>query len=163
MPRFNSYDMNISLTESQKILIEKVGVNHERSGLQPAPARVASLLLVCDEPELTFDNIRELLNLSKSAASNAINLLLSTERITYITKPGDRKRYFRSKLASWKDDIKRHYQDITETIDLLKEVLHQRPGDTTEFNQNLKDAIGFMEYLNAELPKLYEKWERSKG
>ena len=84
------------LTEKQKVLIEKIGIVTEREGMQPAAARIIGLLYVADNPELTFDEILGALRISKSAASNALNLLLQTNRIEYTTFSGDRKRYFRN-------------------------------------------------------------------
>ena len=159
---FNKMEQTIDLTEKQKELIERLGVVHEGSGLPPAASRVASLLLVSPVPELTFDAIRESLNLSKSACSNAINLLLTLGKIEYITKHGDRKRYFRNKVASWQKDIKNTFRKMSGTAVIFEEVLAQRPGNTTEFNQSMKELISFMNYLQAELPLLYDKWENSK-
>lgn len=153
----------INLSQDQKQLVEKVGVMHERQGLQPAAARIMALLLVSPETELSFDQIRETLGLSKSAASNAINMLLNIGKLDYITKPGDRKRYFRNKIARWKDDAKGTFQKMNAAADMLEEVLKQRPGHTTEFNQNLKDVIDFIHFLNERLPGIYREWEQKKG
>tara|TARA_R110000850_G_scaffold7837_4_gene28633 strand:- start:641 stop:1114 length:474 start_codon:yes stop_codon:yes gene_type:complete len=153
----------INLTEEQKQLIEKVGVMHEKGGLQPAPSRVVALLLVSPDTELSFDQIRETLNLSKSASSNAINMLLSAEKIDYITKPGDRKRYFRSKIAFWKDDIKKEFKLFSRVAEIMQEVLDQRPDNTPDFNNKLSEVIDFIEFLNNELPGLYTRWEQSRS
>ena len=103
----------VQLSEEQRRLIEKMGVGGEKNGMPPAPARIMALLMVSPETELTFDQVRETLNLSKSATSNAINMLLTTQKIDYITKPGDRKRYFKNKIgytivfirAGWRAEI----------------------------------------------------------
>jgi len=153
---------SINLSEHQKELIERLGVIHEGSGFPPAASRVASLLLISPNTELTFDEIRESLNLSKSACSNAINLLLSLGKIEYITKPGDRKRYFMIKVISWQKEIKSTFKKVSDTSVIFEEVLAQRPGNTTEFNQSMRDLISFLNYLKVELPLLYAKWENTK-
>ena len=91
------------LKEKQKGLIEKIGIVTEREGMQPAAARIIGLLYVADNPELTFDEILGALRMSKSEASNALNLLLQTNRIEYTTFSGDRKRYFRIKVTNWRE------------------------------------------------------------
>lgn len=148
------------VTQQQKILIEKLGVLYEKSGIHPAAARVLALLLVSDNTELTFDEIIEILGISKSAASNSINLLLTINKIEYITKPGDRKRYFKIGITQWQQDMKQSLQGQSHLADLLKEVLKQRPGNTTAFNNSLQDAISFLDLLLAEIPALYLKWEK---
>ncbi|HCX23909.1 MAG: hypothetical protein CMB80_12770 [Flammeovirgaceae bacterium] len=152
----------VNLTEEQKKLIEKLGVNTEKDGMPPAPARVLALLMISPELELTFDQIRETLNLSKSATSNALNMLLSMDRIDYITKSGDRKRYFKNRIKSWREGVTHTFQKLERGADLFEEILNNRPKDTVEFNENLKDIISFMRYSNKRLQTIYEEWEASK-
>ena len=135
---------------------------HEKGGMQPAAARIISLLLVSDKVELTFDEIRETLNLSKSATSNALNLLLTTSKIDYITKPGDRKRYFRSRVTHWVENFKHRITNLKGLAGLLNEVLIQRPENTIDFNNSLRDVIGFLNYLSDKIPSIYEEWEQMK-
>lgn len=153
---------HLKLTEKQKELIEKLVVMHEEEGMQPAAARILSLLLVSHQPELTFDQITNTLNISKSATSNAINLLLNTNQIEYITKYGERKRYFRNKILQWEENMKRKFDKMQDSANLLKEVLKNRPGDTTDFNNRLREVIDFIEFLHQELPEIYRKWQESR-
>lgn len=152
----------IKLTETQKQLIERVGVFYEHSGIQPAPSRVIGLLLVSDKTELTFDQICSALKISKSAASNAINLLLTTGKIDYVTFSGDRKRYFRSRVSNWKEETQKGLKSILGMNELLKEVLNQRPKSTKDFNASLEEIIAFMEFLHDEVDTIFQKWETRK-
>src|SRR5688572_5555779 len=104
---------DFKITKAQLELIERMGVVHEKSGIQPAAARILALLLVSNRTELTFDEIQQTVGISKSSASVAINLLLTMNKIEYITKAGDRKRYFRSKIMNWREDMKQGIERIT--------------------------------------------------
>jgi DNA-binding transcriptional regulator GbsR (MarR family) len=148
----------VKLTPKQKELIERLGVQMERSGAPPAQSRIMALLLVCDKTELAFEEIIQLLQLSKSAVSNALNSLLATERLEYITRPGDRRRYFRSCISQWEKDLGKKMQEMLAASQLMREVLEQRPKSTPEFNNALKQVIDFMSFLQAELPAVYTKW-----
>ena len=150
------------LTQKQKVLIEKIGIATEREGMQPAAARIVGLLYVSDNPELTFDEILNALRISKSAASNALNLLLQTNRIEYTTFSGDRKRYFRIKVANWREGFAKKMEDMTSFSQLLKEVLKERNPETTEFNKNLAELADFLTYINNQLPGLLESWEKAR-
>ena len=152
--------MEIKLTQKQKELVERFGVFTERSGASPAQARILSLLLVCDKAELTFDEIYQTLKISKSAASNAINSLLLMERIEYYTKPGDRKRYFVSRIGQLEKYFEKNLNKLLEINSLLKEVLTNRSKATKQFNTDLKKVIDFMEFLQKELPEVYKKWRK---
>ena len=150
------------LTEKQKVLIEKIGIVTEREGMQPAAARIIGLLYVADNPELTFDEILNALRISKSAASNALNLLLQTGRIEYTTFSGDRKRYFRLKVSDWREGFSKKMEDMTSFSQLLKEVLKERNPETKEFNKSLGELADFMSYVNTQMPGLLENWEKSR-
>jgi DNA-binding transcriptional regulator GbsR (MarR family) len=152
----------LKITQKQKELIEKFGVYVERGGATPAQSRIMALLLVSDQTELAFDEIHKALQISKSAASNAINALLGAERIEYITRPGDRKRYFRSRIGQWENDFDSKFNKLLEVSQLMKEILQQRPASTREFNNSLKKIIDFMEFLQGELPELHKKWKKLK-
>ena len=152
-------DDGIAITKAQLMLVEKLGVVFEQSGMQPAPARVASLLIIADQTELTFDQIRATMKLSKSATSNAINTLLGLKRIIYITKPGDRKRYFTSDIKEWKLGFLEKFGEMKTIVEVYKEVLVQRTGTTPDFNKDLEEMISLMGFIFDEIPKLFNKWE----
>ena len=153
---------SIPLTDKQLKLIEELGVFHEQSGVQPAAARILSLLLVSDRIELSFEEIYETLNLSKSATSNALNSLISTQRLEYITKPGERKRYFRFKIRSLKEGIQKSLEGINAFNTLLKKVIALRTESTGEFNSDLDEVAQFLDFMQIELPRLFQKWETRK-
>jgi DNA-binding transcriptional regulator GbsR (MarR family) len=150
--------MSIQLNDKKRKLVEELGVIYEGSGMQPAAARITSLLMVSDETELTFEEIYETLNISKSAASNALNFLLNTGRIEYITRSGERKRYFRVKLKSIKDGVTNFLSGLDTFNSALKKVLEQRPVGTREFNSTLQEITDFNEFIQLEIPALVEKW-----
>ena len=150
------------LREKQKQLVERVGVAHEREGLPPAVARILGLLLVADETEHTFEEIQAELGLSKSAVSNALNFLLMSKSIEYITRPGDRKRYFRSALHIWPDHLSVKLKGMLEIKAVLSEILAQRTADTEEFNLHFAELIDFMGFMNSEIPKLIDQWKASR-
>ncbi len=154
--------MTLELTEKKLRLIEEMGVLYERGGMQPAASRILSLLLVSDKTDLTFEEIYETLNISKSAASNALNFLISTERVEYITNPGERRRYFCCKLQSLKEGVQKSLAGLDAFNTLLKKVLDQRPVGTKDFNKKLEEAIQFLDFIKGELPVLLQKWEAQK-
>ncbi|WP_324024930.1 transcriptional regulator [Maribacter sp. BPC-D8] len=82
--------------EHKQRLIEELGVHFEAEySLPPLAARIFGNLVVTDELGLTFDDCQMKRGASKSSISTSLNLLLQLEMITYFTKSGDRKRYFK--------------------------------------------------------------------
>ena len=153
----------VKLRESQKQLIERLGVAHERNGFPPAEGRILSLLLVCDQTEQTFDEIQEALGLSKSAVSNGLNSLMKMGRVEYITRTGDRKRYFRMNVSSVPTEMKKKFSGLLEIKEIMKEVLAQRDPETVEFNQGVAEVIEFMDFMASEIPSMLERWKAHKG
>ncbi|UBM59133.1 MarR family transcriptional regulator [Marinilongibacter aquaticus] len=152
----------ISLSEKQKELIQIIGVSLEHTRFAPAEARIVALLMVAPQTEVTFDEIRDTLGISKSATSNAVNKLLLLGEVEYITKHGDRKRYFRYTVQNWKEKTKKAFQDLNSMQKIMRQVLESRPGSTTEFNQALRDQLDFMDYVMTQLPILFEKWSNKE-
>lgn len=154
--------MAMQLSDKKLKLIEELGIHYEKSGMQPAASRIFALLMISDRNELTFEEIYETLNMSKSAVSNALNLLIGTNLVEYITRPGERKRYFRFKVKSLKEGIQRSMDNLEVFNDLLKQVLAQRPEETKEINEGLEDTVGFLDFMKVEVPVLFQKWESLK-
>ncbi|SDB36609.1 hypothetical protein SAMN03097699_0928 [Flavobacteriaceae bacterium MAR_2010_188] len=152
--------MENKLTDKQKELIESFGVAQESMGLSPASARINALLTIADTVELTFDEIREALELSKSATSNALNNLLMLKRIGYKTKPGDRKRYFYSKMGQWQNAFMDSMSGLTGYNELLKNILSNRTKDSKEFNAQLKELTEFIDYYQKESIKIIKNWKK---
>lgn len=152
--------MENRLTQKQKELIESFGVIQENMGLSPAAARVNALLVVSDDVELTFDEIKDGVSLSKSATSNAINYLLASKHIGYKTKPGDRKRYFFSKLGQWQNSFIDSMEGLTNYNQIMKEIHKHRSDATTDFNEQLKDFTEFIDYYQKESIKLIRNWKK---
>lgn len=155
--------MSELITSSQRELIEKLGVMHEQHGLPRAESRILSLLLVCDKLELTFEEIHNTLQLSKSAVSTALNSLLNTHRITYVTKPGDRKRYFTNNIVNWEKMMSGGLSKMLDINTIMREALEQRTKETPEFNDALRRFMEFIEYMNREMPLLLERWQKQNA
>ena len=150
----------IQLTDYQQQLIEELGVLYQKNNLPPAASRILALLFVSDQTELTFEQIRGALKISKSATSSALNLLLVTKHLIYFTKPNDRKRYFCSGFKNWGEKIRQLFEQLDDMIVVLKKILGQRPTGTNEFNQNLGRLIQFIEFVSGEIPTLFQKWDQ---
>lgn len=151
---------NEEKVQKQRELIEQFGILLEDMGYQPVTARVAGLLSVMDKELYTFEEIVSELKISKSTASVAIKNLLIRDVIEYITLPGDRKRYFRTKISNkdigTKDFITwlKRFKEITVEVVELKENKESR---MSLFYNNVIEKLNLyipkMEKLNDELEK----------
>lgn len=151
------------LNENKLELIERIGVFHEQRGMQPLMGRIVGLLLVLEEAEATFDEIVEYLNVSKSAVSNALNILQLQGHIAYKTKPGERKRYFYLTLEKWEEAMKKELCDVSEISTFMQDVLKERGNVKPEFNHHIQNLCNFMEFLKAKIPSLFNEFKKSQA
>jgi len=151
----------MKLTDQQRNLIEKIGVFSDLRGLQPALGRITGFLMVVPGAEATFDEIIENLNMSKSAVSYGINILLSQNKIEFTTKPGQRKRYFRISTKNWTNDLQDQIEGILEFERLVSEIIEVRGNDTPQFTDDLKRIKRFLEFLQAEIPSIIDRYWKS--
>lgn len=144
--------------------VEEIGIFYESTGLTPMEARVFALLLLSDPPEQDFYAIQDFLHASKSTVSNALKRLINEGRIDYITRPGDRKRYFRISPQRWLSEMQSRIGNMSPTVDVMRKVIEIRSdADTPAFNEELCSILRYLEYLNEELPQVVANWDPEDG
>ena len=84
----------IDLRNSRKEFVERLAVAHEGDGLSRIAGRIFGLLLLC-EGEMSLDEITKELGASKGSASVNTRLLEQRGFIERVSKPGDRRDYYR--------------------------------------------------------------------
>ena len=149
------------LSQQQTRLVEKIGIYFEQ-GMQPAPARIMALLIVSDQEDYSFEDIRTVLKLSKSATSNGINFLLSVKKIEYFTKSGERKRYFRWTPRTTIHDFKEGIEKVLGLSELFEETIKHKKNKRSFNTKKLKELTDLMNFLHQELPGMYLKWEQNR-
>lgn len=142
--------------------IENLGTFFEKRQLMtPMEARVFALLLLSDPHYQNFFTIQEELGASKSAISNAVNRLMNSKRVDYLTLPGDRKRYFKVSPDMWLEQMKAEIASVVPMMKKIEGIMKRRADmDTPEFNKDLVRIHGFFAYMAKEFPKIMSKWER---
>ena len=85
-----------------------------------------------------------------------------SDHIEYITKLGDKKRYFRCKMNNWTNITKENFEKFDDLNVILKEILKVRTPKTTAFNKDLKQATEFLDFIYKELMIAIKKWESKK-
>jgi len=141
--------------------VEDIGIFFESTGLTPMESRVFALLLLSDPPYLDFFAIQEFLQASKSSISNALKRLQNEGRVDYMTKPGDRKRYFKVSPNKWLEQIKASFATVAPFVGTMQGIIDERKSmKTPEFNGKLERVQTFFEFLGEEFPKMMAKWEK---
>ena len=143
-------------TQKQRELVEAMGRLTNKEGGTSLAGRIIGLLSYLDKEEFTFEEIVDELKISKSSVSTTINHLIETDRIEYVTYPGDRKRYFRIKINTRRkffNDIKRHILKIEK---LQRTALALKKDKESRTSKNLCAMLEALEFWKGQMDA-YEK------
>ncbi|MGB7394681.1 MAG: transcriptional regulator [Pricia sp.] len=156
-----------ALEAKKERLIERLGVYIEcRDQMAPVAARIVSTLILTGKKGMTFDELVENLSASKSTISTHVNYLQQVDRITYFTKPGDRKKYFvmnpnamihvlDKMMENWERERNLH----VEIMDYKKEInATLDEGDDSKFELEFhREYLNFFEQVSASMARIKAK------
>jgi DNA-binding transcriptional regulator GbsR (MarR family) len=149
-------------TPAELHYVEEVALGMERQGLFRMAGRVLGWLLICDPPEQTFGEIAEVLQASKGSISAAMKFLVPSGLVERISRPGDRRDYYRCRPGAWTDlarDQSRQYDDFRKLAERGLELLADAPAARRERLQGMRDLYAWLE---REMPALWERWRREQ-
>lgn len=145
-----------------------MGVHLEhREQLAPLAARILANLVLKGKKGETFETLVCDLSASKSTIFTHLTTLQASNRITYYTKPGDRKKYFilspnalihsmNEMLENWNEERDIHL----EIVNYKKDINNEFPEDSDErfdlefhheYLNYLEQATGLMQNLRIKL------------
>jgi len=140
--------IDVERTQKQRELVEAMGRLTNRGGGTLLAGRILGLLSFLDKEEFTFEEIVDELKISKSSVSTTINHLIETDKIEYITYPGDRKRYFRIKVNTRKkflQDMRRHVEKLEKIDRLALELKRDKESRTAKNLKAMLDSLAFFQ------------------
>ena len=137
------------VTASTEELIEEMGVHFESLyHLPPLASRIYAILILNGNGGMTFEQLMEQTEASKSSVSTSINLLLQTDKVDYFTKAGDRKRYFRNKKNHLKLRLSNYKTIIEKEIELFgKTSAYMKAFDLKSYKENLCYTTIYLDHL----------------
>jgi len=141
--------------------VEEVALNFERQGLFRMAGRVLGWLLICDPPEQTFNQLVEVLQASKGSISNVMQVLLPTDIVQKVSRPGERRDYYRVTPGAWVDLVNKTKQ-YSEFQKLMEQGLRLLEGAPESRRERLRDAHTFYQWLAREMPALWARWEQER-
>lgn len=140
-------------------LVEEMGIHFERLfNLPPLASRIYILLLLSDRNGMSFDEIRDFMDASKSSVSANINLLLQGERISFLTKPGDRKRYFKPSPRFLSLRLEESLRSLQKEADIVGKIIY---FNTKHKISGFKEVHPKLEKYAEHLQEVQEKYNES--
>jgi len=147
-------------------LVERLGVYLEnQDNMTPLEARIFSTLILIGKRGRTFEELVKDLNASKSTICTHLNTLQASGRVSYHTRPGERKRYFNvtpNRLVQVMDEMLQKWNQQRDIhIDILtykKEAAKEIPSSEDEFDLDFhQNYLQFLDEVSNAVKKLKEK------
>lgn len=85
----------------QASFVEELGALSHEIGVPRATMRITAWMMVCDPPEQSASQIQDGVQLSPAAVSAATRELIAAGMLERISRPGDRRIYYRLASGSW--------------------------------------------------------------
>ena len=154
-----------ALNQQKSVLIEQLGVQLECDNLAPLAARIFATLILTGKQGITFEQLVCDLNASKSTVSSHLESLQTSQKVKYITKPGDRKRYFiinpnlmvnviDEMTSKWETEKELHQKVLQYKKEFNQTTQEKELQFDLEFQQ---DFLTFLEEATSAIQKLKSK------
>lgn len=131
----------------------------EGMGLAPVAARVFIYLLFSPDHKATFDDFVKYFEVSKSAVSNALKMLVATNMVEAKTTGGQRKRYFSTNFQRMlsEDAMASKFKIFYNMLDDIR----ISRGVEDDFASELENVSTLYKMLLVELPIIIDRWKRT--
>jgi DNA-binding transcriptional regulator GbsR (MarR family) len=140
--------------------IERLALSLYESGVPRMPSRVFAAILVSDTGRLTAAEWAERLGVSPAAVSGAVRYLVQVSLVVREREPGERRDHYRLLDDNWYHSmlqreklLARWEREMADGIDIV--------GRDTPAGRRLETTRRFFAFLDGELPKLLDRWNKS--
>ena len=138
------------ISKEQSELIEEIGrVIEERADLSPLASRIYATLILASDDGLTFEDIIEAHQASKGSVSNNINVLVKLDYVSYYTKPGQRKRFFKASKLYVKTAMEKYQELFEKEINVVDKInKFNKKNNPDKFKDEESVEILYQKYLS---------------
>lgn len=148
----------MDIEKEREEIIELYGNHFEKLfNISPLAARILGTLIIdgC-KTGLTFESLVEKLGASKSSISTNLNLLLNMDKISFFTKAGDRKKYF--KPANLSERLSNFLKLIDSEMVIINKMVdyREKTASCPEERCNLENVKAYRTHV-VEVRKVFTK------
>lgn len=143
--------------------IEETGLLFENLGTTRMSGRILGYLMITDKEMVSFDELCQVLQASKSSISTNVKSLITLHYVKPLTLPGDRKTYYMlSPDLDWVDSLMKRVELLSVMTNLFKKGLDLRVNKKDKASEWLRMSVEFYEWVLQEYPKFLARWEAEK-
>ena len=147
----------------QKHFIEDISLYFEQMGLPRMAGRVLGVLLVCNPPEQSLNDLCEVLQTSKSSLSTTTRLLTEMALIERVPSPKPREVSFRFKAGGWVVFMRMRLRLMASLHQIAEQGLVLLQEEPPALRERLQEAHDMFSQIEEELPALLRRIENERG
>jgi DNA-binding transcriptional regulator GbsR (MarR family) len=146
--------------EVRQRYVEERGLLFERFGLPRMAGRVLGVLLISAVPERPAEELADTLQASRGSISTTTRMLERVGLIERISKPGERRDYFRNKPGAWHNILRRELESVSVMRRMAEEGLKILDSSDPEARRGLEEMLDIYAFMERELPAVFARWEK---
>lgn len=151
----------LELSDTLQQFIENVGVFFERYGLSRIGGRILALLMVA-EHELTLDDIAATLRVSRASVSTNARFLTLYGMAQLVTRPGDRRDYYRLPPNTWSRAMEAELEATLELRRITEHGLAAARASDRLATEHLEELIEYCDLVLEDRRITLEHWREHK-
>lgn len=148
-------------TPDSRQFIEDFALAMTNAGMQRMASRAFGALLSSESGALTAREIADVLDVSPAAVSGAVNYLEQAKLVRRARLAGERVDCFVLGDDSWYTALTSRNEIFEELNRALDRGIESLPESSGAHNR-LSETRDFFAYINAEMPKMVERWRASR-
>ena len=135
----------------------------EQSGMPRMAGRILGALLVADPAEQSADELANTLRASRGSISTSTRYLIQLGFIERVSKPGERRDYFRNRPGAWVEMTRRGLAEARLYREMAERGLGLLESSDPDVRRGLEEMRDFYAFVEREFPRVFERWEALKG
>ncbi len=151
------------MSNAKESYIEEVGLRLEQGGMTRMSGRVLGALLVAEPAEQSADDLAKTLQASRGSISTATRYLIGLGFVERVSRPGERRDYFRNKHGAWLEMTRRGVEQLRVFRELAEQGLKLLGSEDPEARLGLEEMRDFYAFAEREFPGVFERWEALKA
>jgi DNA-binding transcriptional regulator GbsR (MarR family) len=122
-------------------------------------ARVFAAILASEKGRMTAAELSDQLQASPAAISGAVRYLLQLGLASREREPGSRRDVYVVQDNFWFETMMRQDRALIRWEEILQQLLTVS-GEGTEADRRIRGTLGFLEFIQAEVVALTERWQK---
>ena len=151
------------MREDQLRYVEDFGLLLEHFGKPRMVGRVLGVLLVSGLQDHSAEELADILRDSRGSISSATRTLVQSGLVQRVSRPGERRDYFRVRPGAWNELMRERMVQIYALREMAERglsVLDAVDAGEPEARRGLEEMRDFYAYWERELPAVLERWEQ---